>query len=415
MVSSSSSSSSSSRRNRDGPEEKQQNKRELYEVLGLARTNAASVSGADIRRAYHALARKHHPDKVKGDEEAKRAANRAFQEIGHAYSVLSDPEQRREYDERGMEMFETPGAYDHFEAEQARMMYCEALGIRECVVRELWCDLEELFTGCVRREGVVVLMVDDKTRSVAQRSRVFTVRVHRGWRDGFEIKFPPTGSELQSVMFVIRERAHDRFDRVNEGKDVATWVALEPRQAVNGCVITVKSISGRDVKLAVKPNSHTIRKGEKKVIKGEGFYTAGTNQRGDMVIHFRVMNKVEAYLKQGDGWRWKWARRVVIGLGVWIALNLAGEVLIYIVEDMLLLGGIPDQFLLDHFPAHYGEFDTSWWWPVAKIPQKLVDEATGEVALRGGLPHYYMAHAPSRALLRSIVRGGWSGITIRRR
>ena len=78
--------------------------------------------------------------------------------------------------------------------------------------------------GCVRREGVVVLMVDDKTRSVTQRSRVFTVRVHRGWRDGFEIKFAPTGSELQSVMFVIRERAHDRFDRVNEGKDIATWV-----------------------------------------------------------------------------------------------------------------------------------------------------------------------------------------------
>ena len=54
----------------------------------------------------------------------RRPAKARFQEIGHAYSVLSDPEQRKEYDEIGMRMFEEPGAYDHFEAEQARMMYC---------------------------------------------------------------------------------------------------------------------------------------------------------------------------------------------------------------------------------------------------------------------------------------------------
>ena len=47
---------------------------------------------------------------------------------------------------------------------------------------------------------------------------------------------------------------------------------------------------------------------------------------------------------------------------IWIALNLAGELLLYYVEDMLLLRNIPDEFLLDQFPAHYGEFDTSWWW-----------------------------------------------------
>ena len=83
--------------------------------------------------------------------------------------------------------------------------------------------------------------------------------------------------------------------------------------------------SGREVKLAIKPNSHTIRKGEKKVIKGEGFYGQGTNERGDMVIYFRVMNPVETYLMQGTGWRMKWAKRVAVAVGIWIALNLAGE------------------------------------------------------------------------------------------
>tara|TARA_Y100001954_G_scaffold14936_2_gene14051 strand:- start:9681 stop:10892 length:1212 start_codon:yes stop_codon:yes gene_type:complete len=379
-------------------------RRELYEVLGLEKSS--KVTSADVRKAYHRLAKVSHPDKVRGDDAEKEAAKARFQEIGHAYSVLSDPEQRKEYDEIGMRMFEEPGAYDHFEAEQARMMYCEALGVRECVVRELWCDLEELFSGCVRREGVMVLGVDDVTRKVTQRSRVFTVRVHRGWREGFELKFMPTGNDLQSVMFVIRERPHERFDRVNNGRDVAQWIALEPRQALNGCIVTTRSISGREVKLAIKPNSHTIRKGEKKVIKGEGFYGQGTNERGDMVIYFRVMNPVETYLMQGTGWRMKWAKRVAVAVGIWIALNLAGELLLYYVEDMLLLRNIPDEFLLDQFPAHYGEFDTSWWWPVVKIPQKLAEDYTGANALASGLAHYHAAHAPSRALLRAIVKGG---------
>ena len=378
-------------------------KRELYEVLGLEKS--PKITGADVRKAYHKLAKLNHPDKVSGDDAAKEAAKMRFQEIGHAYSVLSDPEQRKEYDDIGMKMFEEPGVYDHFEAEQARMMYCEALGIRECVVRELWCALEELYSGCVRREGVMVLGVDERTRKVVQKSHVFTVRVHRGWREGFELKFTPSGNDLQSVMFVIRERPHARFDRVNDGSDIATWVALEPRQAVNGCVITTRSISGREIKLAVKPNSHTIRKGEEKVIKGEGFHKPGTNERGDMIIYFRVMNKVEAYLMQGTGWRMKWVKRIAIGLSVWIALNLAGEILINFLEDMLLLSNIPDEFLLDQFPAHYGEFDTSAWWPKVKIPEALVSEHF-RVSTSGGFPHYHMSDVPSRALLRAIVQGG---------
>ena len=376
-------------------------RRDLYDVLGLL----PSASPPEIRKAYHKLARTHHPDKVAGDAEAKRVANARFQEIGHAYSVLSDPDTRKEYDAIGMAMFDAPGAYDHFEAEQARMMYCEALGVRECVVRELECELEELFHGCVKRMGVVVVGFDEHTRKAVSRSRVFTVRVHRGWRDGMELKFAATGSDLQSVMFVIRERTHARFERVNGGRDVATWIALEPRQAVNGCVITTSSISGREIKLAIKPNSHTIARGEKKVIIGEGFRVPGDENRGDMIIYFRIMSKVEAYLKQGSGWRWRWARRAAIGLGVWIALNVAGEILLYVVEDLLLLGGIPDSFLLDMFPAHYGVFDTSAWWPKFKIPERLVEEWTGELALAKGVPWYFMEHAPSRAFLRRIIAG----------
>src|SRR5690606_30310614 len=50
-----------------------------------------------IRQAYRNLARKHHPDLNAGDPEAERA----FKEVNEAYSVLSDVEKRRVYDQYG--------------------------------------------------------------------------------------------------------------------------------------------------------------------------------------------------------------------------------------------------------------------------------------------------------------------------
>ncbi|KAH8605030.1 DnaJ domain [Trypanosoma vivax] len=59
----------------------------LYEVLGVERTAA----DAEIRRAYYRLAVLYHPDKnPEGDE--------IFKEISFAHSILSDPEQRKLYD-----------------------------------------------------------------------------------------------------------------------------------------------------------------------------------------------------------------------------------------------------------------------------------------------------------------------------
>lgn len=49
-----------------------------------------------IRAAYRALAQKHHPDKNPGDENALRI----LKTINHAYTVLSDPLLRAQYDEQ---------------------------------------------------------------------------------------------------------------------------------------------------------------------------------------------------------------------------------------------------------------------------------------------------------------------------
>ena len=65
--------------------------KDFYKVLGVAK----DVSDAELKKTYRKLARKYHPDSNPGDA----AAEAKFKEISEAYSVLSDPEQRREYDE----------------------------------------------------------------------------------------------------------------------------------------------------------------------------------------------------------------------------------------------------------------------------------------------------------------------------
>jgi molecular chaperone DnaJ len=63
--------------------------RDYYIILGVSRTE----SSAGIREAFRKLAKKYHPD-LSGPESTD-----TFQEIARAYEILSDPEQRRTYDQ----------------------------------------------------------------------------------------------------------------------------------------------------------------------------------------------------------------------------------------------------------------------------------------------------------------------------
>ncbi|MDO8491829.1 MAG: J domain-containing protein [Dehalococcoidia bacterium] len=67
--------------------------RDYYEILGLKRT----ASDKDMKQAYRRLARKHHPDLNPGN----KAAEATFKEINEAYEVLSDPANRKKYDQFG--------------------------------------------------------------------------------------------------------------------------------------------------------------------------------------------------------------------------------------------------------------------------------------------------------------------------
>lgn len=64
--------------------------KDYYEILGINK----SASKDEMKKAYHKLAHKYHPDKNKGDDTK-------FKEVNQAYQTLSDDQKRAQYDNFG--------------------------------------------------------------------------------------------------------------------------------------------------------------------------------------------------------------------------------------------------------------------------------------------------------------------------
>ncbi|MFH1213738.1 MAG: molecular chaperone DnaJ [Candidatus Neomarinimicrobiota bacterium] len=67
--------------------------KDYYEILGVKRDDSAE----ELKKAYRKIAMQYHPDRNPGNKEAENK----FKEAAEAYSVLSDTEKRRIYDQYG--------------------------------------------------------------------------------------------------------------------------------------------------------------------------------------------------------------------------------------------------------------------------------------------------------------------------
>ncbi|GFY87899.1 chaperone DnaJ-domain superfamily protein [Actinidia rufa] len=84
----------------------------LYEILGIP----MGASGEEIKAAYRKLARISHPDVASAGNRRGSSPADEFMRIHAAYSTLSDPDKRADYDRKLFRWYRPIGAYSGLSA-----------------------------------------------------------------------------------------------------------------------------------------------------------------------------------------------------------------------------------------------------------------------------------------------------------
>lgn len=284
--------------------------KDFYKVLGVDK----NISDADLKKAYRKLARKYHPDSNAGDAKAEAK----FKEISEAYSVLSDSEQREEYDQiRAM------GSGARFTAGGHSAGGFEDVFSRFGQGRAQTADFEDIFamfnqgggggagfgsgrfgqsTGGFRGFGgpqrgadvtastTIDFVTATKGETITlqgEGGKPFKVKIPAGIADGQKIRLrgrgrpSPDGGENGDIVVTVTVRPHPVFTR--EGLNLRVTVPVTFTEAVLGATIEVPTLGGDPVKLRVAPGTPS---GRVLRVKGRGVKTQkGT---GDLLAELQV-------------------------------------------------------------------------------------------------------------------------------
>jgi len=280
--------------------------KDFYKTLGVSK----DISDAELKKAYRKLARKYHPDSNQGDAKAEAK----FKEISEAYSVLSDAEQRREYDEiRAMgsgARFTAPGgSAGGFEDVFNRF----GQGGRQA-------DFDDIFSmfnqgggsfgsgrfgqtsGGYRGFGGPQKGADVTARTTidfvtaaqgetitlqAEDGKPFKVKLPAGVADGQKIRLrgrgrpSPDGGEPGDIVVQVKVRQHPVFGR--DGLNLRVIVPVTFTEATLGATIEVPTLGGDAVKLRVAPGTPSGR-----VLRVKGRGITSSKGAGDLLAELQV-------------------------------------------------------------------------------------------------------------------------------
>ncbi|MFM6977299.1 MAG: DnaJ C-terminal domain-containing protein [Micrococcales bacterium] len=281
--------------------------KDFYKILGVAK----DVSDAELKKVYRKLARQYHPDSNPGDAKAEAK----FKEISEAYSVLSDPAQRKEYDQvramgggarftggAGGQGFPGgfPGAGGGFEDVFSNLFGGGGRGGFGGFGPQRGSDLT-MTTTLNFIDGVKGTSI-----KVNLGGKDVSVNIPAGVNDGQKIKLrgkgqaSPNGGEAGDLIITCNIKPHPIFSR--DGNNIRVTVPVTFTEAVLGATILVPTLGGEPVKLKVAPgtpNGRVLR------VKGRGVVTA--KHEGDLLatvevaVPSHVRDKAKKALEEFEG------------------------------------------------------------------------------------------------------------------
>ena len=287
---------------------------DYYKVLGVDK----NASEAEIKKAYKKLARKYHPDLNPNDQTAEEK----FKQINEANEVLSNPENRKKYDQYGKdwkhaEEFEKQKAQQRqYQQQQQQEQYSggfEGFGGGD------YSDFfESMFGGGFSRGGRSRSQVQFKgqdfnaelqktlrevstthKQTLNVNGKEIRITVPAGVKDGQKIKLKGfgapgiNGGPNGDLYITFSIQNNTEFQR--DGSTLYKTVQIDLYTAVLGGKITVDTFNGK-VKLKVKAGTQS---GEQVKLKGKGFPVyKKNNQFGDLILTYEI--KIPASLSSKE-------------------------------------------------------------------------------------------------------------------
>lgn len=276
--------------------------RDPYQVLGVSR----SASDAEIKKAFRALAKKHHPDTKGGDASAQKR----FQEISAAYDILGDREKRAKFDAGEIDAGGNPRGYDP--RNYGREGYGRSAGGGARDFHFTWTNegdtaetfrAEDIFSdilgGLGGRRGrsqprrgedysiSTTVSFEEAARGGTRRvvlpdGEQIDVKVPTGLKDGQQIRLKGRGGAGRNngpagdILISVSVAPHPWF--VREGNDLRLELPVTLKEAVLGAKVQVPTLSG-NVQMTIPPNSNT---GSVLRLKGKGIAAGAAT--GDLYV-----------------------------------------------------------------------------------------------------------------------------------
>ncbi|MBG6131869.1 curved DNA-binding protein [Aquimarina sp. EL_43] len=270
---------------------------DYYKILGISK----NASDSDIKKAYRKLARKYHPDLNPNDKEAERK----FKEINEANEVLSNPENRKKYDQYGKdwkhaEEFEKAKQSKHQHKSTGQQHY------RNYSESDFSDFFESMFGGSRRSATYgrtryrgedynaelhlnLIDVYKTHKRTLTVNKKNIRITIPAGVENGQTIKIKNHGGPgIQGgpngdlyITFVIDNKTPFKRDK----GDLYLHADIDLYTAVLGGEIMIETLD-RKVKLNVKPETQN---GTKIKLKGKGFpIYKKEGQFGDLFITYTI-------------------------------------------------------------------------------------------------------------------------------
>ena len=281
---------------------------DYYKILGIDK----SASEADIKKAYRKLARKHHPDLNPDNKEAERK----FKELNEANEVLSNPENRKKYDQYG-ENWKHGEAYEQAQQQQRQSRQQQSGGFGGAEFGE-GADFSDFFNSMFGGQGGqnsgfggnsrgsasgkfkgqdisadLNLHLKDAAKTHQQTFEIngkkIRITIPAGIADGQQIKLKNHGNpginggpngDLYITFHILPDA---KFTRVGDDLKMEQEIALY--DAILGGEVLIKTFEG-DIKLKIKPETQN---GTAVRLKGKGFPVyKKEGSFGDLYVTFQV-------------------------------------------------------------------------------------------------------------------------------